>query len=287
MIVGVDGHDGGRDAIALAQLLLASDGQLTLAHVRAGGLFPPTVEDIAFEAETEAPDYEKSLQLLERERRAADLSADIITAVDPTVGHGLHAMVEREHADLLVIGSHYRGFLGRPVLGNDVRDSLNGCACAVAIAPRGYASKAHSVQAIGVGYDGSQESVELVAVARRLATRHGADVRVLDIVELVGWPYDGWGSSALEEARNESLAKAEKQVGELEGVEGYARIGVAREELAVFTKIVDLLLIGSRGHGPVHRLMLGNTSEYLADHSRCPLLVLPRSDVRDPDAARR
>ena len=32
IVVGVDEHEGGRDAIALAKNLLASDGELTLAH---------------------------------------------------------------------------------------------------------------------------------------------------------------------------------------------------------------------------------------------------------------
>jgi hypothetical protein len=33
VVVGVNDHDGGRDAIALAKLLLGGDGELTLAHV--------------------------------------------------------------------------------------------------------------------------------------------------------------------------------------------------------------------------------------------------------------
>ena len=36
VLVGVDGQFGGRDAIALAQQLMAQDGQLVLAHARPG-----------------------------------------------------------------------------------------------------------------------------------------------------------------------------------------------------------------------------------------------------------
>ena len=39
IIVGVDEHPGARDAIALAKLLLAPDGHLTLAHVDASDPF--------------------------------------------------------------------------------------------------------------------------------------------------------------------------------------------------------------------------------------------------------
>ena len=39
-VVGVDGTQGGRDAVALAQRLLAEDGKLTLVHVHQGRLHP-------------------------------------------------------------------------------------------------------------------------------------------------------------------------------------------------------------------------------------------------------
>ena len=36
IVVGVDGRAGGHDAIALARLLVAAGGELTLAHVVSG-----------------------------------------------------------------------------------------------------------------------------------------------------------------------------------------------------------------------------------------------------------
>ena len=36
IVVGVDGREGGRDAVALAKLLVAADGELTLVHVVPG-----------------------------------------------------------------------------------------------------------------------------------------------------------------------------------------------------------------------------------------------------------
>jgi nucleotide-binding universal stress UspA family protein len=36
VLVGIDEHEGGRDALALARKLLAPAGELTLAHVYAG-----------------------------------------------------------------------------------------------------------------------------------------------------------------------------------------------------------------------------------------------------------
>jgi len=44
---------------------------------------------------------------------------------------------------------------------------------------------------------------------------------------------------------------------------------------------VDLLVVGSRSYGPVKRLVVGSTSNYLERHARCALLVLPRPHASD------
>jgi nucleotide-binding universal stress UspA family protein len=66
----------------------------------------------------------------------------------------------------------------------------------------------------------------------------------------------------------------------VQGVEGDVGYGQRGEELARFSEGLDLLLVGSRGYGPVGRLLNGSTSNYLSRHARCPLLVLPRSNAR-------
>ena len=63
---------------------------------------------------------------------------------------------------------------------------------------------------------------------------------------------------------------------ELPGVDGRAVLGLTGEELAAFGEEVDILVVGSRSHGPLRRLVLGSTSDYLERHARCSLLVLPR-----------
>jgi len=52
--------------------------------------------------------------------------------------------------------------------------------------------------------------------------------------------------------------------------------GVPAEELALYSASLDLSVVGSRGYGPIGRLVHGSTSQKLARTARCPLLVLPR-----------
>jgi len=53
-------------------------------------------------------------------------------------------------------------------------------------------------------------------------------------------------------------------------------VGDTGAELTAFGDEVDLLVVGSRAHGPLRRVMLGSTSLHLTHAARCPLLVIPR-----------
>lgn len=279
VIVGVDGREGGRDAIALGRLLVAPTGRLTLAHVREGGLAPPSADDVAFEAEIDAAPVAESQKLLEREREAAGVAAELIDVVDRHVGPGLHKLAERERADLLVVGSCHRARWSRLLVGDDTRASLDGATCAVAVAPLGYGRDAGGMTRIGVGYNGSPESKNALALARGLASAPGATVRALRIAQVPGPPFSPTGRSPVD------TDVYEKEMAALDGVKGEVRFGFEDEELAALSGEVDLLIVGSRSYGPLARLMLGSTARYLAAHARCPLIVLPRAAGSNADPA--
>ena len=80
------------------------------------------------------------------------------------------------------------------------------------------------------------------------------------------------------------IHEAKGRMQELSDVEGHAAYGLAGEELAAFSDKVDILVVGSRGYGPVKRLVLGSTSDYLQRHARCSLLVLTRATSSGEDS---
>jgi nucleotide-binding universal stress UspA family protein len=272
VLVGVDGRPNGRDAIALGERLTDPEGRLRLAHVRNGELNP-------FHAVTPGlvkEEREAATRLLEQARAEADVDAELVDIVAMEAGHGLHLQAEQQHADLLVVGSCSHGPLGRAMLGDDTRASLNGAPCAVAIAAVGYAEHATPISNVGVAYNASPESKRALEVARELAASSKATVHALEVVSIPAYAFTGPVPPLAGESVDAMLQEAIGRMRQLPGVEGRAVYGLAGEELAAFSDQVDILVVGSRGYGPIRRLVLGSTSNYMERHARCSLLVLPR-----------
>jgi nucleotide-binding universal stress UspA family protein len=53
-------------------------------------------------------------------------------------------------------------------------------------------------------------------------------------------------------------------------------IGRPGDELARQSEAVDVMLVGSRGHGPLAALLLGGVSHVLLARAACPVVVVPR-----------
>lgn len=270
--IGVDGRSGGRDAIALAKQLAAPGARVTLAHVHGSAGMVSRGGGMVFTA-----DRKYSERMLEHERDAGSLEAELVVVIGPAVGRALHALAERRHLDLLVVGTCHRGAIGRVLAGNDALATLNGAPCAVAIAPAGYELQASRIAAVGVGEDASPESTIALRAALELGERCGAAVRAMSVVSLQSVPDDEPGSADWTEATRRLVREESARLEGITGVDGVAVYGEPSEELARLSESVDLLVVGSRGFGSLGRLMSGSTSNYLAAHVHCPLLVLPRA----------
>ena len=268
VLVGVDGLQGGRDAIALARQLAGPGARITLAHVE-----PP--EKTAGADRKRDP---RKMLIDERDRAAVD--ARLLSVHGSSVADVLHQVSARRRYDLLVVGASHRGALGRRVAGDHTIESLKDARCAVAIAPHGYAGLS-GIARVGVGWDGSPEAAQALRAARTIAGQTGATIEPLVVLPVQSLPYGQpiqhrW-SDVAKQLTPEDQARLDG-MGDLDGQVSYGSPG---KELVCFSEDVDLLIVGSRNGGPVDRLLTGSTSNYLARRARCPLLVFPRSAGAD------
>jgi nucleotide-binding universal stress UspA family protein len=271
VLVGVDSPVAGRDAVALANVLVGHDGAMTLMHVLLGLPVPP----YSTSPELADRDRERAERMLELLRGDASVEAASEVVQGPSPGQVLHVQAEARGCDLIVVGSSHRGLLGRVMLGDDTRAALNGAPCAVAIAPAGFADRSGELATIGVAYDGSAESEAALNAAVELASARHAKVRALRIVPPPSRWYTGLVPPVLLDLDG-VVERADAEMRKLEGVEGRAELGLPGEDLASFSREVGLLVAGSRAYGPLRRLVQGSTSNYLQRHARSALLVLPR-----------
>ena len=126
VLVGVDGRQGGRDAIALARQIAAPGATFTLAHVCAPFPGRGAVELLQIERA-------EAQQMLERERELAGIDAQLVVRGPRPVGHGLHELAEITEADLLVVGPTRHAMIGRVLMGDDCHAALDGSPCAIGI----------------------------------------------------------------------------------------------------------------------------------------------------------
>jgi len=229
---------------------------------------------------------------LRETRDAVAPGARLVVETDWSVPRALERVVQREHRDLLVVGSGRRGPEGRVRIGNRTRQLLSHSRCALAVAPRGLSEQpARRLTRVGVGYDGAPESEAALALAGALALSAGATLRVRAVVD-DRVPMVGWQSAVREQvlvmwdellaphiaALLERAQSASEATGAaVEQVD--VRRGRPADALIELCEELDLLVIGSRRWGGTARVLLGRTGEALMHDATAPVLVVPRPEI--------
>lgn len=275
IIIGYDGSASAQDAVALAQAIGASsNAELLVTGVFPHGRFVDKEQEAAFASKVQA---------------AADLiGAKAETFPSSSPAHGLHDAAEELDADLIVVGSAHGTESGHMSAGDVGVQLLHGAPCAVAVAPAGLRDGGESFRTIGVALNGSQESLEALGAAIELARAFGGGLRLMTVSASAD-SASGWGYGVFElntemhEIYQGHLDEAAKLVPDglevtsevLTGAPVWELLDRAADE-------VDLLCIGSRGYGPVRRVLLGSVSSHLVKHASGVVLVVPRGAAVDP-----
>ncbi len=188
-----------------------------------------------------------------------------------------------EDADLIVFGGAPER-LGRRRI-NLVERMVHCAPCAIAVAPDRYAEGAPlAIRRIGVGFADTDEGDAAATAAMELARTSGQPLEIIAGSGLSG-ALAGYAalSAALPDVEDdiyeETRAAVQRLVARL-SPNGPVRTEVRRGDpsrvLVDATRGLDLLVLGSRGYGPVRHALLGSVSAHVARHAHCPVLVLPR-----------
>ena len=237
VVAGYEDNERGEDARMLAERIVAADGgELSVVHVEKGS------------------------------------PAD-----------ALQALAERGDADLIVLGSTHRAAIGSVAPGSVAEHLLKGARCRLVIAPKGYAQVDHSqdrLRVVAVGYDGMAESHAALQEAAKLAEKFGASMRVVG----VDTPAPPMGAAAAAQVgaatgldfQSRLHAAVGKLPSELRALPVLERGDPVERLIQASETGVDLLVLGSRGFGPVMRLLIGSVSSRVIRGAPCPVMVVPR-----------
>jgi nucleotide-binding universal stress UspA family protein len=252
IVVGHDGTDAADAALRFAERLAADDPRLLITRV------VPASRRAAAEEE------------LQRVRSASASAVETRVIEARTAVRGLVAVAREVDADLIVVGSDRRpgDYRAYKVLGLRL---LHGAPCAVAIAPE---DPGFEIRRIGVAYDGSSESELALAAAYELAQRLYAAVTLY----LAVLPDESWGLGGQLAHRDAGALLDAAADRAPSGVDPATVVvpGFASSALVKSAGSVDLLVMGSRGQGPLQHAIVGSTSRAVTVEVDCPVLITPR-----------
>jgi nucleotide-binding universal stress UspA family protein len=281
VLVGVDGSDDSRTALRWGAMLasvtrlplramwswaypgdaIVSWGRLELPHPRRADAL---VEGELFDLVKETLG-EQSRRVLVEAGRGPAAGALLAAAEDPPA--------------LLVVGSRGLGGFKGLLLGSVSRQLCEHAVSPVTVLRGQSPVDELRLRTVMVGVDGSPGADRAQSFAARLATEAGAELVIAsavasgDLAQRPGTPafVDLEGRRELIEGNCAPLRRAglEPRVAVAEGDARPVLTDLAREHGA------DLLVVGSRGLGPVSKLLLGSVASSLLHHAEMPVMVVP------------
>jgi nucleotide-binding universal stress UspA family protein len=261
ILVGIDGSSRGDDAFAFA-LALARALRTGLLLVHAYG-----------------PDGDRrhaQAILAERAERAAGVPVEAVAYADPLPVRALVRIAATRRATVIVVGPSHRAGLGVVFPGGTGQQLLAKAGRAVAVVPHGWHPAAdRPLRHVGVGYDDTAESRAAVRSAITLTRALGGS---LDVMRAF-WstrPRDVAGYAELEARAQAGLGSVVQELPE--DIDAHARVlfNDPGKALVARSRDLDVLLLGSRGKGPLAAIRAGSVSSHVIRGAACPVIVVPR-----------
>lgn len=194
-------------------------------------------------------------------------------------GSPAHEIIRRAEdwgADLIVVGSHGRGVVGRLVLGSISQQIVHTARCSVRIARP---QERKEIVNIVLGIDGSDYTDRLLEVLVSRSWNSGTSVSLVSAAE---FSYDQKEENAilqrLQELHERIEAKLKEHHLDVRSVIDTAMIHPKRLLLSEAEKIdADMIMLGARGLTGVERFILGSVSTAVAMQAKCSVEIVHKA----------
>jgi nucleotide-binding universal stress UspA family protein len=280
VLIGYDGTPEGEDALELGRRICdVLDAKplvgTIISHPQHGA---------------ESGEFDKAVQtycetMFAKARERLD-GLDVVekSIVNDSPAAGIYELTDWLTPTAIVIGSTRHGTSRRVQVGTVGGSLLSGVHSTVAVAPRGYAGTDAGFGRIGVAIDGGSESWRALSAGALLAQRSSVELRVLSVMGephyVLGGLLSPLNAEEYREQKEEEWERifenVEKRVPEGVELDSQLLHGDPAKTLEEATADLDLLVLGSRGYGPVKGTLVGSVSARVMAAAACPVLVVPR-----------
>jgi nucleotide-binding universal stress UspA family protein len=292
VLLATDGSAEAELAATSAAYLATSTGsELHVVHV--GPFMPMLFSTMEDEPARMAREARKTLD--DAVRRIEATGGDVAQSYLKMGGASeeIVAVAEELGAGLIVMGNRGRGGVRRALMGSVSDSVVRHAHCPVLVVradPIVFPAK------ILVATDGSKEAELASSSAADLAKRTGSELHVVYVGHMPPIFYESPGAWALdpdlrgrmgESAEVGARTKLDEQVqrvreagGEVAGA--HAKLGRPDAEIVRLAQELGagLIVLGSRGLGPLRSALMGSVSDSVVRHAHCPVLVVrPEEDL--------
>jgi nucleotide-binding universal stress UspA family protein len=280
VVVGVDGSEPSLRAVRWAARTAASQGRGLHLVLADGGVDPSLVADAAIWRAYQQDLHDRARDDVAHAVTAARAAAPDLEVTDEVVdGPAAPVLLDRAGDGLLVVGWRGAAHRGEPFAGS-VAEAVAAHATGPVVVVRGEEETSTDAPVV-VGVDGSPASTAAVDFAVA-----AADAARCPLVAVHTWwdallgpemePLLDWGAISGDEHRvlaeqlaGRSAAHPDVVITQVVERSHPSRVLLGRAQGA------RLLVVGTRGRGPVAGLLLGSVSRRMVHQAPCPVAVVP------------